>query len=304
MPADHLDIFTRRQQLQRISWWAAVVLYTAALPYVILVFRGINQLFSPQIATNVPLILIILLALFYAIVCVKHDSAIRCILILAVSALIVFFIMKFETNTNKYIHIPEYVLITWLLFQALALDYKGRGIFLLILICATMLGIVDEILQGIHLQRTYGWKDMIIDGAASFIGILTLMSIKRRSNGDWIWLGHLKQFMGYLAIILFGALTAVAMCVYLFDVQEQGRFWDVYPRWLLTLNGIFTATAVASVVFFWRNRQRSVRFTNGTNTNASSNETTALLWVMCPLVILISMHALVIWVAAAGLEFS
>ena len=284
--------------------WATVALYTAALPYVIIVFSTINRHFSPQIAANVPLFIIILLALLYVILCVKQNSAAQCVVILAISALIVFLIMKFENNTNKYIHIPEYVLMTWILYQALEIDYKGRGKLLLIFVCATMLGIVDELLQGIHLQRTYGWKDMVIDAASSLIGILTLMSLKRPSTGDWIWLDRLKHFRGYLGIILFGALTAIPMCIYLFDVQLHGSFWDVYPLWLFALNGVFAATAVASVVFFWHNRQRSGRFKTKADQGLSSDYTTALLWVKCPLAILICMHGLVIWVAVAGLKFN
>jgi len=291
------------RRLQRIIWWVMVALYTAALPYVILVFRAIDRHFPPQIAANVPLIIIVLLAVVYALVCIKKKTAVRCVLILAVSGAIIFFIMNFENNPNKYIHIPEYVLMTWILYQALAIDYKGSGIFLLIFTCAAMLGIVDEILQGIHLQRTYGWKDMIIDAASSFIGILTLLGVKHTVTGNWTWLGRLKHFKGLIAVMLFGVLTAVSMCIYLFDVQDRGIFWNVYPRWLLAANGLFSATAAAIIVFYRRNRQRSGRFTHELEPHTHNNHTIALLWVTCPLAILISMHALVLWVAVAGLDF-
>ncbi|MBT8370308.1 MAG: VanZ family protein [Deltaproteobacteria bacterium] len=303
MPSDHFPIAARRHRLRRISLWTAAALYTAALPYMILGFRAIDQHFSPQIAANVPLFIIILLAVFYAIACVRKNMAVRGVIILAASGLIVFFVMRFESNPNKYIHIPEYILMTWILYQALVLDYKGRGIMLLILICATMLGIVDELLQGIHPQRTFGWKDMIIDTASSFIGILTLMGVKRREPEDWLWLGRLKHFKLFLAAILCGALTAIPMCIYLFDVQVEGSFANIYPRWLLTLNGLFTAATAALIVFFCSHRHRPDRPTSTTDVNLSIHHTTALLWVMCPLAILFSMHALVVWVAVAGKEF-
>jgi hypothetical protein len=303
MQSDHIAVAPNRRHLQRISLWITVALYTAALPYVILVFRAIEQHFSPQIAGNIPLFIITFLAALYAGVCLKKKAAARCVIILAAGAVVVFLIMKFETNANKYIHIPEYVLMTWILYQALAVDYKGSGILLLIFMCAAMLGIVDELLQGIHPQRTYGWKDMIIDTASSFIGVLTLLGIKHQVTGNWTWLGRLKHFKSFTAAILFGAMTALPMCIYLFDVQAQGRFWKVYPRWLLTGNGLFLAAAGTAVFFLWRSRHTADEVRSESDPEALGNHTTALLWVMCPLTILISIHALVVWVAVAGVTF-
>ena len=211
--------------------------------------------------------------------------------------------MNFETNPNKYIHIPEYVLMTWILYQALASDYKGRGIFLLIFTCAAMLGIVDEILQGIHPQRTYGWKDMIIDTASGFIGVLMLVGLKKTSRGDWTWIHQLRHFKSFLAAMLFGAATAVPMCTYLFDVQDQGTFWSVYPRRLLVGNALFLAASAVGCVFHWFGRQRSGIFIAKTEPVALKSYTTALLWAICPLAILICMQGLVMWVAVAGINF-
>ena len=133
MQSDHIAVAPNRRHLQRISLWITVALYTAALPYVILVFRAIEQHFSPQIAGNIPLFIITFLAVLYAGVCLKKKAAARCVIILAAGAVVVFLIMKFETNANKYIHIPEYVLMTWILYQALAVYYKGSSIYCLFL---------------------------------------------------------------------------------------------------------------------------------------------------------------------------
>jgi hypothetical protein len=303
MQPGHLAISAYRRHLQRISLWVTVGLYTAALPYVVLVFQAIDLHFSPQIAGKVPLAIIILFAAIYAAICVKQKTAARGAVILAAGAVIVLLILYFETNANKYIHIPEYILMTWILYQALAFDYRGRGILPLILACAAMLGIVDELLQGIHPQRTYGGRDMMINTSSSFIGILMLMGVKDPIPGNWRWLECLKHFKSLLAAILFGVLMTVPMCLYLFEVQAQQRFQNEYPRWLLTGNGLFLATAVAAITFYWCNRKRSGRFRADSAFDAPDSHTTALLWMMCPLAILISMHSLVVWVAAAGIEF-
>ncbi len=279
------------------------MLYTACLPYVILVFQAITRHFSAKTAGNVPLFIIILLAVVYIIACIKMKKAARGIIILAISAVIVSIIMTLEANPNKYIHIPEYVLMAWLLYQAMIIDYKGRGILLLVFICAAMLGVVDELLQGIHPQRTYGWKDMIINAASSFIGILTLVGVKNRLKGDWSWIGHLKHYKAFVAAILFGVPTAVLMGIHLFPVQARGSFDKVYPRWLLAGNGLFLASAAAAIFFFWHHRQGSGKLRAGINPDTVDNHTTALLWVLCPLIILISMNLLVMGVAVAEFEF-
>jgi hypothetical protein len=293
----------KNPHLRRIILWVTVILYTAALPYVIFVFRAITRHFSASTAGNVPLIIIILMAVPYAITVVRRKGFGRCIIILAVSAVIIFSIMAFENNANKYIHIPEYVLMAWLLSQAMIVDYKGRGILLLVFICASMLGVVDELLQGIHLQRTYGWKDMIIDAASGFIGILTLMGVTDRLKGDWSWIGLLKHYKAFVAAILFGGPTTLLMCIYLFAVQARGSFDDVYPGWLLVCNALFPASTAAAIIFCWHRRTRSGKFRPEINPDTVGDRTTALLWVTCPLVILISMNLIVIGVSAAGWEF-
>ena len=204
----------------RIIRWLIVALYTAALPYVILVFLAMQRHLPANFAVNAPLFIIILLALAYMFMGIKGKRVVHCAIVLAISTVIVILIMTFENNTNKYIHIPEYVLMSWILYQALVVDYKGGGILLLVFICGAMLGVVDEIMKGIHPQRTYGWKDM-----------------------------------------------------------------------------------VAVIVFHWRSRQKSDPVKPEIKSIRSYNHATALLWVICPLTILISMHALVVWVAVAGINF-
>ena len=280
-----------------------MVLYTAALPYVILGFNMITGHFSARTAGDVPLFMIIFLAAAYTLICFRLDKFSRCLGILAIGSVIVAGIMAFEENPNKYIHIPEYILMSWLLYQAMIIDYRGSGILLLVLICAAMLGVVDEILQGIHPQRTYGWKDMIIDAASSFIGILTIMGVKDRIKGDWSWFGCLKHYKAFVAAIFFGVPTAVFICNYLFEVQAGGSFKNVFPAWLLSAQVIIPAWFVANIFFYWNRRTGSGKFTAVLDENDLQYHATALVWLICPLVIIVTMNLLVLWAAVAGIQF-
>jgi len=293
----------KSQHRYRIILWVAVILYTAALPYVILVFNAITRYFPAGTAGNVPFFIIILMAVPYAITAVSRKGFGRCIVILAVSTVISLGIMAFEANSNKYIHIPEYVLMVWLLYLAMIVDYKGRGILLLVFICASMLGVVDELLQGIHPQRSYGWKDMIIDTASSLIGILTLMGVTDRLKGDWSWIGHLKHYRAFVAVIVTGVPTTLLMCIYLFAVQTRASFDNVYPGWLSAGNALFLASPAAAIIFSWHRRPRSGKFMLDIYPDTVDYRTTARLWVICHLVILFSMNLIVIGVAVFGWEF-
>jgi len=296
------DNFCRRSR-KKIIRWLTVGLYTASLPFVILAFRAIEQNFSPQPAGRIPLLIIAVLAAGFSLVRIRQKAAGQCIVILAAGALIVLGIVNFEDNANKYIHMPEYIIMTWLIYLALIVDYRGNGILLLVFLCALMLGVVDEILQGIHPQRTYGWKDMIIDAASSLMGILSLLRVNTQSERTWDGLIHLKQCKGALGLLLVGAAAAVLMGVYLFDVQAQENFFNAYPQWLLAVNGGFIGTCIAVIFFHWRRRSKYMTAALEMDQIALNNQTTAMLWVTCPLVILLCMHALVVWVAVSGINF-
>jgi len=193
--------------------------------------------------------------------------------------------------------------MTWLIYLALIVDYRGNGILLLVFLCALMLGVVDEILQGIHPQRTYGWKDMIIDAASSLMGMLSLLCFNTQPERTWAWLKNLKHFKGALGILFTGAAVAVFMGVCLVDVQAQGNFAKAYPQWLLAANSGFIGTCAAVIIFHWRRRSKYKTAAPETDQIALNNHTTAMLWVLCPLVILLCMHALVVWVAVSGINF-
>jgi hypothetical protein len=303
MQSDHLTNNSYRLNQKKIIPWIAVALYTASLPHAIVAYQAIVQHFPPQTAGRIPLFIIAILAAVYTAVCIRRKVALRCVIVLAASTVIVFLIVSFEDNANKYIHTPQYIIMIWLLYLALAVDYRGSGLLLLVFVCAVMLGIVDELLQGIHPQRTYGWKDMIIDAASSIIGILWLLGLKPSVKKNWTWCRDLKDFKGALGVLLFGAAVSVPMCIYLFDVGNQENFFNVYPRWLLAANGFFIAACAAVILFFWRQGQRAAAAAPEIGPSAHNSRSTARLWIMCPLTILLCMQALVVWVAVAGKNF-
>ena len=67
----------------------------------------------------------------------------------------------------KRIHVTEYALLSILVRYTMSYRYSGRALLTYSIIFTCILGIHDEFLQGIHFQRTYGLKDMAVNGLSA-----------------------------------------------------------------------------------------------------------------------------------------
>jgi len=293
----------RNSFLLRTVLWSLVAIYALMLPYAISVYNAIEKHFSSAIARKVPFAIIILLGIIYLAAVIKMKKGIKSRLLLLPCAIIVYVFFKLEPNPNKHIHIPEYIVMAWLLFEVLALDYKGKGIFVLVFICSSLLGVVDELMQGLLPDRHYGWPDMVMNSAAAVIGILTLAGLRTTPTGNWTWVGGLKQFKKALAITIFGAVGAVFTCLYLFDVQAHLTFRGTYPNWLLGWNALFLAAGLSVILYPALPGELALPQINR-DPNRPARAVTARLWVLCPLVILIVIHGLVMFAVLSGFTFT
>jgi hypothetical protein len=227
------------------------------------------------------------------------------ILYMIPSGIIVLIIYFSVSNPNKHIHIPEYVLLAWLIFAALSKDHRGKGIFILIFIITSMLGVVDELEQGIHPGRSYGLSDMMVNSASALIGVFTILGLKKVNTTDWKWIKDLKLYRGLIFVILFGFVGAVLMCIQLFTVQAQGGvFGGVYPEGLLAFNVFYV---VSTPLFVYLHRS-TIKHQNRLQSNEDTpmqkaGLTTARLWIFPLLTIIFYMHHLIVYVAISGVIF-
>jgi hypothetical protein len=82
----------------------------------------------------------------------------------------------------KRIHVPQYLLLALVLRRALS-DHVGGAVLTATTILVTLIfGIHDEMLQGLHPSRSYGLRDMAVNGTAGAAGALM-------AAGVGIWLG-------------------------------------------------------------------------------------------------------------------
>lgn len=86
----------------------------------------------------------------------------------------------------KRIHVAEYAFLSLVVRWTMSFRLQGRALLLFSACFVSILGIHDELLQGLHPARTYGLRDMVVNSLAGF-------------GGACIWHGvHLfaRQFPG------------------------------------------------------------------------------------------------------------
>jgi len=292
------------ESVLKTSLWILVAVYTLLLPFFIFVYRAILNSFGKEVVGKIPLIMVVLMGISYGVAVLRRRKNWKYLLFLIPCGIITFLIMKYETNPNKHIHIPEYVLMAWLLFAVLSRDHKGNGIFMLIFIYASLLGVVDELEQGILPSRFYGWSDMLVNSASSIIGILTIQGLIKVEAGKWEWVKQLKEFYELVWLEMLGLVGTVIMCVHLFQVQAEEKFWGIYPVWLWIWSLLFLLLTPLMVFFHFRKRQRSHQTTAAkTGIRTKTQMTTAGLWIYPMLAILFYIHALLIIMSITGISF-
>jgi hypothetical protein len=129
------------------------------------------------------------------------------------------------------------------------------------------------------------------------------MGLKKVIATDWAWASHLKKYKALVGLGIFGFTGMVIMCTYLFRVQTNGKFWGVYPEWLLIWNILYLLLA-PTIAVLWSALQKNHQAAKDQKDSfQSSVMKTARLWIIPLLVILFYMHALVIYVAISGVNF-
>jgi hypothetical protein len=119
----------------------------------------------------------------------------------------------------KRIHVPQYLLLALVLRRALS-DHVGGTVLNAATIAATLIfGIHDEMLQGLHPSRTYGLRDILVNGTGGASGALL-------AAGIGLWRGPSGPFHLPLRI---GAALAAQAAALIFLVVTLMRYVAVNP---------------------------------------------------------------------------
>ena len=155
--------------------------------------------------------------------------------LIAAAALIAFGLLIADPAfPAKRIHVPQYLLLALVLRRALS-DHVGGGALTGTAVLFTLLfGIHDEMLQGLHPNRTYGLRDMAVNGVSGAAGALL-------AAGIGLWTGPAVPFRPDRRT---GAAAAVLACAVLFLVLHLVDHRGTSPPVWLGLPVVATGLAL------------------------------------------------------------
>lgn len=287
---------------KRTAAWLIVFGYSLILPHAIIILKYLERNYSVNLTGRIPVVLILLIGTIYILKYYKRNRAVT-LRVLTASFLIIVPFILLEPNPNKHIHIPEYIVMSGLIFHALSLDYQGKGIYLLTLVSAGLLGVIDEIQQGILTHRYYGFSDMLMNASSGLVGDLLIIGIKGGAEGDWLWVDYLKKRYLALATVGIGLISMGWTCFLLFGVSKTTlkllknrrpvNFSDLFPaaayQWNLFAMITLAVVLLAYVSLYRKMGNRKERIPEQIRRPAV---VTSYLWIFVLLSILLFAHVL------------
>ena len=126
----------------------------------------------------------------------------------------------------KRIHVAEYIVLSFLVRYTLSHRLQGASLTLFTALVTILLGVHDEMMQGIHSLRYYGWRDIIVNGMAGLSGSLLghgLLSFERHGASSSGNLQRTKVTIGMVGLYILLAAAVVFLIVLLYQ-QRGGQF--------------------------------------------------------------------------------
>ncbi len=156
----------------------------------------------------------------------------------------------------KRIHVAEYVILAFFVRYTLSHRLTGLSLTIFTALIAILYGVHDEMLQGFHSLRYFGWRDIIVNGMAGISGAFLghalfcfdrTTQVRVTSAGEKVTPG-----LFVLLVFLYGAVTVLVAALY----QQRGAVVSLYP--LVPL-----AAICILIVFFYPDAVLSSRKNHG-----------------------------------------
>lgn len=279
-----------------------MITFVLALPHAIILYRAATDLLSKNNVSRIPLVIF----LFFLVSIVSYAqysngprTAKRFIPLIILSFVIWISVSIFEPNSNKYIHIPEYMFLSGLLFLALAVDYEGSGIFFLVFILTSLLGVVDEMQQGLYPDRYYGWKDMVINSAGALLGVIMIKTLTIQPTRDWMWVRDIVC-QKLLSVVLFSGLGGTLFTgIMLWAIKVDADILGGQENGILAWNILYGSAATLAIIYLLK---RFVFLQRSIISEPLSN--TSLLWFISLFCLTIIIHGVSTLTLVTDLNFS
>lgn len=161
----------------RIRAWRHVWIYGACiagfLPFTPNLRNELSRFFSLEFLVNGSILLFF--AVSVALVTVfRKKKYIRMLPYFLIWACVLLGLLMFIPIAVERTHIPEYGLLSILLFRAFRLSrYSLKNAYLLSLMWAIVAGTLDEFIQHLLPNRYFAWRDIALNIIGSVVGLLS-----------------------------------------------------------------------------------------------------------------------------------
>lgn len=233
----------------RFFLWASILIYIAILPHLIIALNFILAWLSLPVVRALPGIFLLLSTVGYLGLRRLKGEGYGLKTFIIPSILLIAGVYGLEANPIKHIHIPLYAVLVGLIYYALRRHNNLFPIILASACYASMLGVFDEVHHGIHPERYFGWKDMVINSAGALIGAMLIGTIENIKPQRLFNLKAMDKvfWVQIIALLLNFMITTISIYC-LFGVAKNG-FNSAYPAALLVANIIAIILCLAIVAF-------------------------------------------------------
>jgi len=225
------------------AWWIAVAVYTALLPGAIAVWRVLVDVYGRDGAGYVPALVLLGAAVFIVRRALARAIGPRGWALLAGAAAVCMLLLATASLPSKRIHVPEYLLLAWLIDRALRASGGVAWQRARVALLTAALGCVDEVLQGLIPGRFFSLFDALANAVAGAAGAMILAAAsplaKAGARAD-------DRAAGAINSVLFvAAATALGVVQYLLARHQPGlAAWPIHAS-AVTAAGIAGVAAGA-----------------------------------------------------------
>lgn len=149
----------------------------------------------------------------------------------------------------KRVHVAEYIILSFLVRYTLSHRLNGLQLTLFTVLVTVLYGVHDEMLQGLHSLRYYGWRDIIVNAVAGFSGAMLghgLVCFDAHNPGHTTKPWQLNM-AGQLIVFLALLSTVVWQVIYLYHHRGDAIAFSAFVP--LTLCCVVIAVLYPELVF-------------------------------------------------------
>ncbi len=130
----------------------------------------------------------------------------------------------------KRIHVVEYMLLSLLIRYIMSVRHQGIPLLAFSIFFASLLGVHDELLQGLHPLRTYGIRDILVNALGSAGGGLIWHGLKlfEQSGETVTQTGNSPGFTYFYLAWLFCSVVTFFIPLYFFR-EKTLPLWPAVP---------------------------------------------------------------------------